>query len=176
VKIGAEVKQAHLLPSWGDPRTGYIKSRAGSELAVPLLPYACDFVFRAGQSSIGHKFDSMWRVIGAIESKTDRRRPWAVFKVVEFLIQHLGRNRRMDLEDELAGQIDGCVVSSVLNNLGNAGLIDYLSPDREIEGKKAKGWSRYKLKDTQKLTFYKIIKLKEVTLVQQGEKRLENVS
>lgn len=159
VEIGAVVREAHLISSWGDDRTGYIKSRAGSELAVPLFPYACEFVSRAkeyaetqkSQGKTPHEFDSMWRIIGSPSSQTDRRRPWAVFKVIEFLIQNPGFHRCEDLIKNLGEQINYAVISHVLNSLGKTGIIDYYSPFRDIDGKRTKGWIAYKLRSRQSL-------------------------
>ena len=172
VKIGAVVKQAKLISDWEEERIGYIKSTPGLELAAPLLPYVCDFVYRAGESDIPHRYDSMWRLIGAVHSKTVQRRPLAVFKIVEFLNQNQGSHRTTDIEEGLTGQIDDNIVSVVLNSLGDAGVIDYHSPHRDIQGKRAQGWSRYGLKDRQKLqdlnSLYKSIQDKRPTFYDIG--------
>lgn len=157
VKIGAVIKPAYLRSLWGDEKTGYIKSIAGSRLAVPFLPYICEFVYQTRQSNIPHRFNSMWRLLGASASSTDQRRPLAVFKVVEFLIKHSGNLRTMDIAEGLVGQVGDTAVSSILNNLGDdekgqgAGIIHYESPSRDIQGKSASGLSKYGLINVDKL-------------------------
>lgn len=158
VEIGAVVKQVHFETLWGGERIGYIKSLAGSELAVPLLPYVCEFVFHAGDSNIPHRFDSMVRLLGPVNSPNTQRKPMSVFKVVDFLLKNPGSHRCIDIQEGLKDQIHPAVIRNILDDLGDeeknnngAGIIHYESPYREQEGKKVRGLSRYKLKDEQKL-------------------------
>lgn len=151
VEIGAVVKQAHLTSFWGGIRTGYIKTVAGGELADPLLPYVCNFVYQAGQSNIPHQYDSTWRLFGNVCSPNDHRKPLAVFRVVEFLIQNPKPHRALDIQEELKEHAGHGSISLLLNCLGEAGVITYDSPDREIGGRRTRGWSRYGLKDEARL-------------------------
>ncbi|MBI4038974.1 hypothetical protein HY384_03375 [Candidatus Daviesbacteria bacterium] len=142
VKLGAVVRQAQMVSGWGEYRIGYIKSAAGTELAVPLMPYAVEFVDKAEQSGILYQYDSMWRLLGFASSLNDRRRPSAVFKVIEFLIQNQKVYRSTDIKEGLEGQINRTTIFEILNNLGQAGIIDYDSPDRYVKGQKAKGYTQ----------------------------------
>ncbi|MBI2017684.1 hypothetical protein HYS92_01390 [Candidatus Daviesbacteria bacterium] len=100
----------------------------------------------------------MFRLIGSIQSRTDERRPLAVFKVVEYLVTHPGVHRTVDLEEVLEGQVKRGAISLVLNNLGDdsdnssaCGILHYQSPGRDHRGQKVKGWSGYILRDEEKL-------------------------
>ena len=134
----------------GDWAYAYRISDAGIELARPLIARAIDFVHKARNSKIPHRYDSMWKIFGSVNSKTEKRRPSAVSKILRFLVENKGEYRVSDLIDEFEGEIDDEVVSLVLNSLGHAGIIDFESPYREIKGKKARGWVTYSLNEESK--------------------------
>lgn len=159
VKAGAVVKQTQFKSDRGGRETGYIKSAFGQELAVPLLPYICEFVDMARQRAeqkvkqgiTPNTFDSMWRVLGSIGSVTAKRRPTAVFKVIRFLIENPGIHRETDIEEGLNKQEGRSVLSKILINLGDAGIIDYDSSSKDIGGDRARGWSTYRLSNGEKV-------------------------
>lgn len=139
VNLGAVVKKIE------GPQTLYSRSLAGAELAVPLVQQAATFVSRARKYGSPHKFDSMWRIIGNVGSRTDQRRPVAVFDVIDFLVHHKGGHRQVDLQKET--HISHGRLEYILTYLGNCGIINYTSPTVEREGLKGKGWSVTRLVD-----------------------------
>lgn len=151
VRLGAVVKKAEQEPF----RVLYSRSLAGAELAVPLVQQAVKFVSKAKeyaeaqkiQGKTPHKFDSMWRIIGAVNSSTDQRRPSAVWNVIDFLVHNHGKNRKLDLQNQL--HILPNTLGSVLSSLGDCGIIDYKSPLTDIEGRKGNRWVIYRLADQQ---------------------------
>lgn len=143
VKLGAVVKKIEQDPF----RMLYQRSLAGAELAIPLVQQAVSFVVRAREDNLPHKFDSMWRVIGSVSSSTDQRKPLAVWDIIDLLVNHPGKHRQVDLQDET--QMSQGRVSAVLSSLGNCGIIDYTSPLTEKGGRLGRGWSTYTLVNPQ---------------------------
>ena len=146
VSLGAVVKKIEN-PS----QRLYSRSTAGAELALPLVQQAVLFVSKAieyaeARSLEGKKppkFDSMWRIIGPVNSTTDQRRPLAVYDTIDFLIHNPGRYRPVDLQDST--HLSQGTLDSVLSSLGNCGVIDYETPKIEREGKSAINWSVYEV-------------------------------
>ncbi len=131
----------------------YSRSVAGAELAVPLVQQAVRFVSKAREygeaQRLGgkkpHKFDSMWRIISAVNSTTDQRRPLAIWDVIDFLSHNPGELRQVDLLNQT--HIYQSRLRLVLTTLGDCGIIDYQSPMKESDGQTGKAWSVYTLAD-----------------------------
>lgn len=150
VDLGAVVKKAE------DPlQVLYSRSAAGAELAVPLVQQAVEFVSRATEyterqklkGQIPHKFNSMWRVIGAVNSKTDQRRPLAVWEIIDFLYHNRGKHRQIDVQNQT--HISQARLGKIIQSLGNSGIIDYKSPQIEVEGQRGRGWAGFRLNNQQ---------------------------
>lgn len=148
VELGAVVKKAEDAS-----QTLYSRSVAGAELAVPLVQQAIRFVSKAreyaeakvSQGEIPHKFDSMWRIISAVSSPTDQRRPGAIWDVVDFLAHNPGKYREVDLVNSM--HISQYRLKPILFTLGDCGIINYHSPMKDEEGHTGRGWSVYTLVD-----------------------------
>jgi DNA-binding transcriptional ArsR family regulator len=168
VNIGGVVKEIYEETPEG-LKIGYCISTAG-ELAVPLNFAAIEFVWRA-ENSIPHIYDSMWRIFGGVNSKTEKRRLLPVYKIVRFLIENPGYHRCEDIKEAFRGDISESVISSVLNSLGYAKIIDYKSPDRDIGGRKASGWVTYSLavKTLNRDEIYKELRKKKHDFYDKGE-------
>jgi DNA-binding Lrp family transcriptional regulator len=143
VEIGAVVKQLNL----DENKYAYQISDAGIELARPLVLKAIEFVHKARNSKVPHRYDSMGRILGSVNSTspTKKRRPSGVYKFVKFLYENPGQHRITDIASELEEGLDR--VSIIAANLGYCGVVDYESMMKEIEGKRPKGWSVYVLND-----------------------------
>ncbi len=148
VDLGAVVKKAE------DPsQILYSRSIAGTELAIPLVQQAVKFVIKAKEYAEAQglqrkeppRFDSMWRVIGGINSKADLRRPLGVFDVVDFLVHKPGVHREIDLEEQT--HLSKLRLAAILPALGYCGIIEYQSPEAEKAGQPGRGWSIYTLLD-----------------------------
>lgn len=148
VQLGAVVKKAE------DPlQTLYSRSVVGAELAVPLVQQAVKFVSKARQYSESqalkgktpHQFDSMWRILGASNSRTDQRRPIGIFDTVTFLISNKGKHRLLDIANQT--HISTARLTIILPFLARCGVIDYQSAVTEKDGHKRRGWSAYTLDD-----------------------------
>lgn len=146
VKIGAVVKTVEERTAYGLSRTGYMRSLAGKDLAIPLISHAVEFVFRAQQTDTPPKYDSMWRILGQVSSPTDQRRPEIVYRIIDFLVNNPGVHRKVDILNGL-GDVNEANVSNALIPLGKTGIIDYQSPMMEVEGERGKGWAQYLLED-----------------------------
>ena len=147
VKTGAIVKDV-FTDTMQEPKMGYRISDAGSELFIPLGLTAMEFVYRARDSGIPHKHDSMWRVLGSFDSSTEKRRQIAVYKIIKFLVENDNKQyRNQDILDALKEDINPQTIKFVLNSLGNSGIINYESKGLESQGKKEKGFVTYSLAD-----------------------------
>lgn len=145
VEEGAVVKKTE---DW-TLRTYYSRSEAGAALALPLIQQAIEFVYRARNSSIPHKYDSMWRVIGNIQSTTSQRRPLALFDVIDFLISNPGEHREKDIVNET--KMNPSRIDHILYSLAERGVITAQSPTREVEGRHPIGYVVYQTVDGQTL-------------------------
>lgn len=142
VDIGAVVKRANMDTPEG-LKTGYQISTEGVKLAVPIGLAAIDFVWKATHSRIGHKYDSMSRLLGSVFSRTEHRRQLGVYYVVKFLIENEGNHRSADISVALDGILSDGLIHIVLNTLSEAGIIDYESPLRDVNGARPKGFVKY---------------------------------
>ena len=141
--VQAGVVDEVTLKSSEGMKVGYSISCAGKDLAIPLGMQAMDFVYRARNSSIPHRFDSMWKLLGTSHSRTENKRQFAVYNIVKFLRENSGYYRTTDLAVALSDKVDLRTVGKVLDSLGESGVIGYESPTREVNGARAKGWSTY---------------------------------
>ena len=135
-----------LYPVNEDLMSAYNISDAGRDLAIPLGFASMEFIYRAQMSKVPHKFDSMYKTIGTIQSTNEKKRPLVVYNLVKFFVEHSGWHRHTDIKKALDGnneEIDKGVLTRYLDSLGGAGIIDYESPKRDLNGKRPKGWSTY---------------------------------
>ncbi len=150
VDLGAVVKKVEP-----DPFRVFYQRSLGSELALPLVQQAVMFVPRAReyaerQKLLGKespKFDSMWRIIGSVQSRTELRRPLSVFDIIEFLVHNSGQHREKDILDQT--KISQGRLTDTLSSLSDCGIIGYISPQTDKEGQKGKGWVVYTLVNSQ---------------------------
>lgn len=148
VHLGAVVKKIEQDPF----QVLYSRSLAGAELAVPLVQQAVRFVSKAReyaeaqrlQGKPSPKFDSMWRILSSVSSKTDQRRPLAVWSVIDFLVHNQGKHKQIDLSNEI--NIPTNRLSDLLPSLGSRGIIDYTSLT-EVGGRRIKGLAVFRLVD-----------------------------
>lgn len=147
VDIGAVVKQAEMQTAMG-PKTGYQISSTGIELSLPLGLGAIEFVWQAAHSGSEHNYDSMFKLLSTITSATLHRRQLAVFYIVQYLVENDNSPLRfIDIKKALGDKVSQQTLSGVLNSLGQAGIIDYESPNRDIDGHRAKGYVFYALSE-----------------------------
>lgn len=146
VDIGAVVKETVVRTPEGLDFSYHI-SQAGIELATPLGFNAIEFVHKARNSRIGHRYDSMMKILGGVNSTTGKRRPLAVYHILKFLVEKPGYHRYMDIREAFDGTIHRSVISLILNECGHAGVIDYESAYRETGGKRPRGLITHVLAD-----------------------------
>lgn len=142
VDIGAVVKHSFYYTSEG-LKTGYQISQAGTELYMPLGTCAVDFAWKARNSSIAHKYDSMVRLLGSVNSPAERKRQVVIYKVVRFLVDNPYYHRHKDISVNLRlaeGDVSGALIT-----LGNAGVIEYTPYVRESEGERVRGIVTYRM-------------------------------
>lgn len=150
VKIGAVIRE--VVFQQGMETLGYMRSEAGRDLGIPLVYQAIEFVNQARESSVPHHYDSMWRLLGAINSSTDQRSPWTIYNAVEYLVNNPGIYRVTDIYEAFRQRnINETKLSRALISLGYAGVINDLTPTKDIEGYRGRGWARYRLSDPEKL-------------------------
>lgn len=144
VDLGAVVRKAE-----DSSQTLYFRSIAGAELVTPLVQQAVKFVTKANeyaemqrqQGLIPQRFESMWRIIGGVNSSTEHRRPLIIWDVINFLIQNPGQQRQIDMINGMNSSHSPLILPLI--SLGNCGIIDYQSPMGYTEGHSNKGWSVY---------------------------------
>ncbi len=115
---------------------GYQIASAG-KLAIPIILAAMDFVSEARKSSVPHTYDSMQRTVS--------KNPLAVFRIVKFLVENAGRHRLTDLEEALKDHLRPFTVAETVPSLGIAGVINYESVNRLVNGRRERGWATYSL-------------------------------
>jgi transcription initiation factor IIE alpha subunit len=90
------------------------------------------------------RYCSLWRILGAAYITREVRRGFEVYKIVKFLAENPeSKFTETEICEEL--KMDKVSASRILNSLGKAGVIDYFSPCREVEGKWQRRWAKYKL-------------------------------
>lgn len=142
VDVGAAVREVYEDTQEG-LKVGYHISIAGKELALPTISNAVEFVDRARKSDVPHKYDSMGRIFGGVQSATENRKQLAVYNVVKFLVDNPSAHRFVDIVSGLDGAVNRHTVSNVLRSLGYAGIIGYKSVSHDVQGRRERGWSRY---------------------------------
>ncbi len=177
VDIGAVVKETVVRTPEGLDFSYHI-SQAGIELARPLGFNAIEFVHKARNSRIEHRYDSMLKILGGVQSTTGKRRPLAVFHILKFLVENPGYHQNKDIQEALYGKIHDGVISSILKYCGRAGIIDYESLCKETGGKKGRGFVTYVLADKNMLeaveaeTYEKVKKLRPLFYQREGLSRI----
>ncbi|MFH0836695.1 MAG: hypothetical protein V1870_01055 [Candidatus Aenigmatarchaeota archaeon] len=143
VNIGAVVKYVNYPTSTG-LHTGYEISPAGEELGKPIISRAIQFVNTVKSRENRPRYDSMWKILSSIASRTETRKQNAVFDVVKFLIDNPETISFTDIIKNLCNyQLS--TISVILNSLGNAGVLEYESPKRDFHGSYVKGFRKYGL-------------------------------
>ncbi len=142
IDVGAVVKEVYQDTSEG-LKVGYYISESGLELALPIVTGAVEFVNRARNSGIPHKYDSMWRVLGSVNSSGESRRQLTVYRVIRHLIDRPSACRAIDIIDLVGGYQNRGIVGALLKSLREAGVVDYRSVGDEVQGIAEKGWSLY---------------------------------
>ena len=117
------------------------KTAAGADFGDAIAARA---VWLGGQ--LTSKYRSLLRIFGGTNRKGDAktRRGFAVYKVVKLLAEQAEQvYRAADIAD-LTGVSTG-ILTLALNTMGQAEIIDYESPQRDIDGQVATGWAQYRL-------------------------------
>lgn len=115
----------------------YRKTSAGQDLGDAVVALA----IRASRM-LDSKYKSMWKIFGSARKHIDSntRRGYKIYQVIKLLAQNLTKvYTETDLEDMTGYQRS--TLSYILNGLGFAGIIDYQSPSRFINGKLTRGWA-----------------------------------
>ncbi len=96
---------------------------------------------------------SMLRIFGPPHKKGDAktRRGFSVYRVVKLLAEQPDQVYRTTDIADLTGVTMG-ILTLVLNSIGPAGIVDYESPSRDIDGRVATGWAQYRLVNKDLLT------------------------
>ena len=150
VKVGAVVREVRSHEDLGT--FGYMRSEAGRDLGIPLSFQGIEFVNKARESGVPHKYDSMWRLLGNVGSPNDQRRPWAVYNIVEYLVNNPGFHEYKDIYEGLkGGNIYDTVIGKTLRSLGATGIINYSGQAKDRMGKRPKGWAKYNLSNRNRL-------------------------
>jgi len=146
-KIGAVVK-LKVKRRGNKYVTGYQKTDAGEDFGDAIVARGTYLVNRFSERRNKPNLYSLWKILGG-PSKSERvghRRGYAVYKIIKLLYENEGEKLTCS-EIAKEAKIATITCSHVLNDLGNVGVIDYKSPYRDIEGKRAKGWARYKVRN-----------------------------
>ena len=129
--------------------TAYQKTDAGKDFGDPAVALGTYLVNEFEKKKNKVKYGSLQRILGSPHKSKDARarRGYGVYKIVELLAKNSDSEFRWkDIAKELKEELDESTVSSILNSLGEAGVVDYKSPHREIKGEWTKGWAVYKAK------------------------------
>jgi hypothetical protein len=124
----------------------YEKNDAGFDIGDPsvaLGTYIVNKLYEEGRT----KYFSLLRMLGsASKLKWARcKESYVIYRVVEFLAENPRDSfRAIDIQRELS-ELEPVYVSKALNKLGEIGVIDYRSPYRDLEGRRARDWARYRL-------------------------------
>jgi DNA-binding transcriptional ArsR family regulator len=124
----------------------YEKNDAGFDLGDPsvaLGTYIVNKLYRERKT----KYFSLGRILGKPPKPrwAGCRESYVVYRLVDFLARNQkDKFRFIDIREELSG-LGSTTISGALNKLGEMGIIDYRSPIRDLEGRRAKNWVRHKL-------------------------------
>jgi len=123
----------------------YQKTDAGEDFGDPLVALGTYTVNRIRKE--GAKYASLQRLLGSPTKSPNApcRAGYTTFMIVRFLANNSDEEfRKEDILAELP-ELNRGTISSTLIRLGNAGIIKYTTPVREIEGKKPRGFVNYTL-------------------------------
>jgi len=126
----------------------YQKTDAGEDFGDPAACLGIRLVNKLIKLKQKPKYYSLFKILGTPNKKGEAkyRRGYVVYEIVKLLVENKNEElRRIDIIEELP-ELNKKVISNCLNSLGEAGVIDYKSPYRDIKGKRAKGWAKYRLK------------------------------
>lgn len=124
------------------------KTPAGADFGDAIAARA---VWLCGKLTSKHR--SLSKIFGAPHKKggAKTRRGLAIYRVVKLLAEQPQQvYRTTDIADLTSVSMG--ILTLALNTMGEAGIIDYESPFRDIEGQIATGWAQYRLVDKDLLT------------------------
>jgi hypothetical protein len=130
-----------VIHDTGNVLYGGRASPAGADFGDAIAARA---VWLCGKLTSKHR--SMLKIFVAPHKKGDAntRRGFAVYKVVKLLAEQPQQVYRATDIADLTGVSMG-ILTLALNTLGEAGIIEYESPSRDIDGQVATGWAQYRL-------------------------------
>jgi len=136
-----------------------MEAEATGPFAVEKTPAGADFgdaiaaraVWLCGKLTSKHR--SLLKIFGAPHKKGDAktRRGLAIYRVVKLLAEQPQQVYRTTDIADLTGVSMG-ILTLALNTIGQAGIIEYESPSRDIDGQVATGWAQYRLVNKDLLT------------------------
>lgn len=149
---GKEQRQAVLEKFGFVANEDAMEADATGPFAVEKTPAGADFgdaiaaraVWLCGK--LTSKYRSLLKIFGAPHKKEDAktRRGLAIYRVVKLLAEQPQQVYRTTDIADLTGVSTG-ILTLALNAIGQAGIIDYESPFRDIDGQVATGWAQYRL-------------------------------
>jgi hypothetical protein len=124
------------------------KTPAGADFADAVAARA---LWLSGKLTSKHR--SMLKIFGPPQKKggAKTRRGFSVYRVVKLLAEQPDQVYRTTDIADLTGVTMG-ILTLALNSIGPAGIIDYESPSRDIDGRIATGWAQYRLVNEDLLT------------------------
>lgn len=141
-RIGAVLKdEIEIMQTSEGPliRVVYAKSDVGEDFGDCLAARALLL-----SQQLNSRYKSIWRIFGFANKPKDARtrKGYAVYKIIKELGTHPKKiYTASDLE--AITQLPMEVLSKSLHSLGEAEIIDYESPFKEIKGKRVKEWANY---------------------------------
>jgi Mn-dependent DtxR family transcriptional regulator len=125
--------------------TAYAKTDAGRDFGDPTAALGISFVNELIESGKDTP-RALLRILDDIVKPdgTSFRRGFLVYKIIELLANNPDPDRgfsRYEVARRL--ELNEMAISSALNSLGESEMIDYHSPQRDVDGKRAKGWAKY---------------------------------
>ncbi len=141
INIGAVIKKTYYNTNEG-LKTGVEISLTGEELCKPLISKAIHFVNEAREKNL-LKFYSTFKILGAVNSKTEKRRQTGVFNIMKALVENPSLNSANEIIELLKDKQNPTTIAGTLISLGNTGIINYESPCKEINGKWIKNFKTY---------------------------------
>jgi hypothetical protein len=118
------------------------------------------FVYKARKSKIPHKYDSMAKLLGAVQTKSNKKtRQIGDYYVARCLLENKRNQRLKDVLEALECEgIGKGTVEGILARWNKAGIISYESPLKNIDGHKQRGLFTYSLseKSHQEISFEEI--------------------
>lgn len=143
IDIGAVIKKTIYVTNEG-LKTGCEISQAGEELCKPLISRTIHFVNEAREKNLLKSY-SMFKILGAVNSITEKRRQISVFNIVKALVENPNLNSASEIKELLGSKQNHPYIAEALISLGETGIINYESPYKEINGKWIKSFKTYSL-------------------------------